>query len=99
MKYYGINLGNPIEVYDNHIVCIAISNMYVKTNDLLVAKTNSPYLPYRGGEIKEIQIDNVSYPELPRGQETVNIALRVDFKAKDNYTYFLIHTHPEVSGK
>jgi hypothetical protein len=85
-----ICIGKPIVVHNNNIVCIPIANTNIKVNDLLIAMIDNNILPYRWGKILEIQVNNTSYTEIMSTLNKINVALRVEFKAKDTYSYYLL---------
>lgn len=90
LKKSAIYLGRPIEVYGNHIVCITACNKNIKVDDLLVAVIDNETSPHRWGRILEIQINKIRYMELMNCLNKIDVALRVDFKAKDSYSYYLL---------
>ena len=85
-----IYIGKPIVVYNNSVVCISIANTNIKVNDLLIAMIDNGTLPYRWGKILEIQVNNISYTEIMSSLNRIDVALRVEFKAKDTYSYYLL---------
>jgi len=90
-KYRGIELGQPIKIYKNYIVCISIKNIPIpiKVGDILVAKTTNKLLPFIAGDIQEIQIDKIPYKEIS-SNTSADIAMKITFKAKQNQSFFLI---------
>ncbi len=88
IKYKGFKLGSPIAVlHKGKVVCITVKDTVVKVGDLLVAKTTDSNYPYLSGEIQELQVDNRSYPIV---EPEVNVGILVPFKAKLNYSFFLL---------
>ena len=91
VKYHGIELGKPKKVWlEGKVICISLKEMTLKVGDLLIAKPVKSSLPYRAGEIKEIQVNRKNYDEWLASSEEEIICMQVDYKAKDNQTFFLI---------
>ncbi|HEY9299613.1 MAG TPA: HEPN domain-containing protein, partial [Phormidium sp.] len=91
VKYQGIELGTPKQILKNRtVVGIAVKNTLIRVGDLLVAQTANNALLYLAGEILELQVDNVSYKEVPSNAEGMDMGIRVPFKAKKNQKFFLI---------
>jgi hypothetical protein len=92
VKYRGIELGSPIRVFNNSIVCIAIQNLTIRVGDLLIARSADSAKSYVGDEIQEIQVDNERRDEVHASSNT-KIAMRVTYHAKQNQTFFLVPRH------
>jgi len=91
VKYNGTELGSPIKIFkQGKVVGISVKETTIKVGDLLVAKTANDILPYIAGKIMELQVENVSYRELPASSAGVDIGISVPFRAKENHTFFLI---------
>lgn len=82
-------VGQPIAVYNHSIVCVKLKETGVKVSDLLIAHTGNTIRPYIAGPIAEVQVDGTPYQSLAP-QPEVDVGLRVNFRAKDNYTYYLL---------
>jgi len=85
--YQGCALPKPIVVHNNTIVCFNLNNVSISKDDQIISRTSKGR--YLEGRILELQIDgeqkiNVSTPP------SIDVACRVDFKAKKNHEYFLI---------
>ena len=85
----GILLGIPIAVHNNSIVCFALVNESVSCGDLLIAVTGNGVRSHLSGEILELQVNGVSL-DVVDAIESVNVAMRVDFKAKSNHSFVLV---------
>jgi hypothetical protein len=80
-------LPKPIAVHNNSIACFHIeSGSIVKGAKIIACKPNGDYLE---GNIAEIEIDHIQQTEVI-APPAVDIACKLDFKAKDNYQYFLV---------
>jgi len=88
-RFKGIELSEPIKVFNNNIVCFHIKNTHVKVGDLLIAKPAKSSLPYLEDNIREIQINGKKHDEITDDMAE-NVAFRVDFKAKKNQKYFIV---------
>jgi len=91
VKYQGIELGKPVKVWlKGTVICISLKEITLKIGDLLVAKPVKKSLPYQAGKIKKIQVKRKKYDEwLASSQEEI-ICMQVNYKAKENQTFFLI---------
>ena len=87
INHNGIELGLPVAVYNNSIVCLSMKNTPVRVGDLLVALTANS--SYRGSEIQEIQINGVSCEEV-NAIPAIDVAMRITYKAKMNQKFFLV---------
>ncbi|MDM8548937.1 MAE_28990/MAE_18760 family HEPN-like nuclease [Desulfobacterales bacterium HSG2] len=91
VKYNGTELGSPIKIFkQGKVVGISVKETTIKVGDLLVAKTANDILPYIAGKIMELQVENVSYREVPASLAGVDIGISVPFRAKENHTFFLV---------
>jgi len=91
VKYHGIELAQPKKVWaEGKVICISLKEITIKVGDLLIAKPVKKSLPYRAGAIKEIQVNRKKYDEWLASSEETIICMQVDYKAKDNQTFFLI---------
>ena len=89
VSFSGRDVGAPIAVFNNHIVCLRLSQVSVAVGDRLVASTNDPNLPFVEGEILEVQVDHEPYQQLVCRNSTA-VALRTDFRAKQSHRFFLL---------
>lgn len=89
IAHHGIELGLPISVYNNSIVCLSMKNTPVKVGDLLIARTANSACPYLGSEIQEIQVNGISHEEIG-ASPSIDVAMRVTYKAKGNQSFFLV---------
>jgi len=87
--YTGVKLGKPISVFNNNIACFSIKNLRIKVGDMLIAEPANASMPHMAGKINEIQINRRNYNEITKDMSD-DIAFRVDFKIKDNQTFFLV---------
>lgn len=79
-----------VDIFNDHIVCLEIGKgTTVTRGDVLVANLTGSPLPVIGGEILEIQIDNVDVAGVS-ALDGLKIGLRVAFKAKNNQTFRLL---------
>lgn len=88
-EYRGRCIGKPIAVYNNSIICLRLEHLAVAVGDRILAKTNGIGSAFVEGEILEIQLNKVAYQELIC-QAPVEVALRVEFKAKDTFMFYLL---------
>ena len=87
-KYFGKNLGKPKKIFKNgNIIGISVKEAPIHIGDLLVAETNNKLLPFISGEIEELQVNNEKLSEVPPGKD---VGIKVSFKGKLNYSYFII---------
>lgn len=80
-------LGKPIKIYDNRIVCINSFNQHIRVGDIIISKNTKGSL--RFGPIKSIQINGKECKEVGVDR-AVDVGLAVPFHAKDVYSYFLL---------
>jgi hypothetical protein len=83
-------LGPPIRVIDNRIVCIELPSGEISLGDTLIAKTQDPSRPFKGGFIEEIQQNHTPVDTI-KGGPGVQIGVRVEFGAKDNHEYYYLN--------
>lgn len=88
-KPTAIALGLPIAVHNNSLVCFSLNNMRVASGDRLIAQTTYPNAPYKYGDIESIGVGENILNEITF-TDAADCALKVSFKAKDNYEYFLM---------
>lgn len=79
------NLGTPIDVFDNRIVCINSANRLIKVGHILISKNTKGKI--RWGSIESIQINGHDVPEVASDQ-SVDIGMAVSFSAKTTHTYY-----------
>ena len=90
VQHRAIELGTPIDVFNNKIVCISVKNTTVRVGDLLIAQTADTARSYLASEIQELQVDNISHVEVPANPDGVYIGMCVSFNAKENQSFFLV---------
>jgi hypothetical protein len=88
-------IGKAIAVYNNEIVCIELNNVEVMVGDMIIPKTGSGVRPCLAGGILELQIDKQAIEVCPPG-EAVKVGMRVAFRCKEGYQYFLARHVPEA---
>ena len=89
INYRGHALPKPIAVYNNTIVCFHLENGSISNGDQFISRAlNGRHLE---GIIEELQIDGVQRVEV-FAPPAIDVACRVDFKAKDNWEYFLVNS-------
>jgi hypothetical protein len=86
-KYRSRELGMPLAVFNNCIVCVALGSGSVRIGDVLIAQT--PDENYLSGKIMSIEREHVPH-EVVHGGEGVQIGMRVEFAAKKNQFFFLM---------
>jgi hypothetical protein len=84
-----VEIGKPIVVYNNCIVCIKLSNTEIGLGDTLIADTGNLSRPYIAGEILELQVNRAPMSSVP-SSPSVQVGIRVGFKAKENYIFWLV---------
>jgi hypothetical protein len=89
IKYQAYGVGKPIVVYNNSIVCLDLQNTEVAIGDTLIATTSDAMVPFVAGEVQEIQVNKQPLISVP-AEPSVKVGLRVLFKAKQNYSYYLL---------
>ncbi|MDO8771371.1 MAG: MAE_28990/MAE_18760 family HEPN-like nuclease [Burkholderiaceae bacterium] len=82
------NIGIPIAGYNNKIVCFNLNQSSVAIGDRIFAETTDSQIKCMEGTIISIQVDDISY-QTYCCQTPINIGLKVDFKAKSTYSYYL----------
>jgi hypothetical protein len=101
IPHRAVELGNPIQIFNDSIVCFGLENVRVTVGDELVARTTDPLRPFKVGPIVEIQVENQSV-ETVDAQSLTKVALRIEYKAKPKNTFALLqassHTRDEVLG-
>jgi hypothetical protein len=90
VQHRAIELGTPIDVFNNKIVCISVKNTTVRVGDLLIAQTADTARPYLAGEIQKLQVENIPYKEVPADPDGVDIGMCVLFNAKENQSFFVV---------
>ncbi len=86
VEYKAVELGKPIAVYKNQIVCLS-AKVSIRTGDILIAKTSNKSYPFLSGEIIEIQVDNQIQSEvLP----DTFLGMKIPFHAKKNYSFYIV---------
>jgi hypothetical protein len=84
----GKNLGRPIALYNNKIVCFDLTQAAVKVGDRIIARTNDDRLPYVGGQVIRIEVNGAAQGNLTC-QSAQKVGLEVDFRA-GHFNYFLL---------
>lgn len=90
-RYKAVELGSPINVFNHAIVCIELRNVPISVGDTLIASTGNPGRPYLAGQIEELQMERVSVVSVA-ASPSVQVGIRVGFKAKQNYKYSVVPT-------
>ena len=83
-----INLGKPITVYDNSIVCINSQNVLIKEG-MMVYAINKDLTEIRYGRILSIQENGIDIKEI-NVDNNVAIGIKVDFYAKKDWKYLVL---------
>jgi hypothetical protein len=87
VKYRGYSLSKPIAVYNNTIACFKIESGSLSDGDKMISRSlNGRYCE---GKILELQVDGVQKLEVSAPPD-IDVACKLNFKAKDNWDYFLI---------
>jgi hypothetical protein len=87
VKYCGHSLSKPIAVYNNTIACFKIMSGSISDGDKMISRSlNGRYCE---GKIQELQVDGVRKLKVSAPPD-IDVACRLNFKAKDNWDYFLI---------
>ena len=81
-----INLGKPIAVFDNCIVCINSKGASLKIGTMVYAKSESTFTY---GKIVDLEIDRKKVKSIKAGYHQ-DFGMKVDFCAKDNYSYYIV---------
>lgn len=89
IKYNSIRLNDSKSIINNEIICLELNNTSIAVGDRIVAYTPGHTRPFSYSEIKEIQVDRVEHQEVEE-QESIDVGFKVEFKAKDNQTFFLL---------
>ncbi|MDY0280539.1 MAG: MAE_28990/MAE_18760 family HEPN-like nuclease [Salinivirgaceae bacterium] len=85
IKHQCYPLPKPLFVINNSIVCIHLEHGSLMKGSQLMVSRSAGYLE---GKILSIEIDHVQQMEVV-APPSVDVAFSVDFKAKDNYQYFV----------
>jgi hypothetical protein len=88
-NYKGVEVGKPIAVYNNCIVCFELTNIDIATGDILIAQPAKSSDLFCDGKIQELQVDHVKYDSI-NVKDPLKVAMRVGFKAKPNQNFFYI---------
>jgi hypothetical protein len=97
VKHNSLPLGLAINIYNNRIVCIDLPGGRVQIGDTLIARTADPSRPYKAGPVIDIEHDHVKKTAVNGGQG-VQVALVVDFGAKENQEFFLCNEPAQAAG-
>jgi hypothetical protein len=84
-----IKLGAPIKVYNNRIVCFESEQGKVSLGDSLIAETKNGMIPFRYGDILNLQIDKENHNSIEIKAPT-KFGAEVSFHASDKHTYYLL---------
>lgn len=87
INYRGHALPKPIAVYNNTIVCFHLENGSISNGDQIISRALN--MRHLEGKIEELQINGIQRMEVS-APPAIDVACRVNFKAKDNWEYFLI---------
>ncbi|GAA4653613.1 hypothetical protein GCM10023142_07510 [Anaerocolumna aminovalerica] len=85
-----VELGKPIKVIDSSIICINNKHLNIKTNDYIYGY-NMDSKELRFGQVLSIQINNEAVNETSIECDEA-VGLKVNFSAKDKYTYFYLYS-------
>lgn len=88
----GINIGKPIDVYNNEVVCLEVCDTDVEKGNLLIAAPSDNKAIYRGGRILRIEINNKSVERAPARRDGVKIGVQVPFHASANQSFYVVPT-------
>lgn len=91
-------LGPPIAVFANRVVAIALSDGEVTVGDMLIAKTQDPTRPFKGGPIESIERDHVACHRVDGGPD-VKVGMAVNFGAKQNHVFYHVSKAKFDGGK
>lgn len=81
-------MGKPKKIFKRgYVIGISVKEAPIQVGDVLVAQTNNKILPFIGGEIEELQVKSETLSLAPPG---IDVGIKVPFKGKLNYSYFLI---------
>lgn len=80
------NLGQPIAVFNNRIVAVELTEGQLTVGDILVAETQDPTRPFKGGPILSIERDHVAYDCIDGGPG-VKVGAAVGFGAKPTHRF------------
>ncbi|MGE7185589.1 MAE_28990/MAE_18760 family HEPN-like nuclease [Peribacillus sp. NPDC006672] len=89
IRYNAIGLNDPKLIVNNEIICLELNNIPITTGDTIVAYTSGRRRSFLYSDIKEIQVDRVEHQEV-EAQESIDVGIKVGFKAKDNQKFFLL---------
>jgi hypothetical protein len=84
-----IDVGAPIAVYNDRIVCLELKNTPIKVGDILIAQTGNTARPVIAGEILEIQVNNAPLKTVAAAP-SVKIGARVGYRTKDTHTFLIL---------
>lgn len=85
VKHLCLVLPDPVKVFNHSIVCFHLESEIVAQGlQIIACRPNGTYLE---GKITKIEVNHV---EQAKVIPPVDVACLVDFKAKDNYRYFLV---------
>lgn len=91
IKYNSIKLKKAIKVHNSEILCINLVNTSVKKGAKIVAEiVDGKAYRYKYGQIIDIKIGNQHYENVA-DNVNVDVGLKVDFKIKENYQFYLIN--------
>jgi hypothetical protein len=82
-------LGSPIVVYRNSIVCFEHASCKLAVGDVLIAQTGDTLMPYRYSPISSIQINNAPQLEINLSLPT-KFGVEVSYKARDTFRYYAV---------
>ncbi|WP_313150265.1 MAE_28990/MAE_18760 family HEPN-like nuclease [Lysinibacillus capsici] len=87
INYNAIELNNPKLIVNNEIICLELNNTSISIGDKIVA--SSERRPYYYSEILGIQVNRVEHQTI-EAQESIDVGIKVGFKAKQNQKFFLL---------
>ncbi|WP_027404738.1 MAE_28990/MAE_18760 family HEPN-like nuclease [Aphanizomenon flos-aquae] len=78
---------NVIKIFGNKVLAFELENYTIKVGDMLIIQAKEGRFYKK--PILTIQLDNTEYPELIVTEKT-KIAASVDYKIKDNHTFYIV---------
>lgn len=85
----GTKLGELIQVIDDSIICVKVSNLSLKIGDRIIS-CNSNTNSYAQGKIISMQVNHQDKQQITIDEHPINIGIKVNFKVKDNQEFYLI---------
>jgi hypothetical protein len=89
-QFYGLNLGSPIKVYGDHIVCFNLRSAHIVLGDTIVAMADDTKQPVRFGSVESLGINGNSLSEVAANANGIDVGVKVPFRAKVNHTFYVV---------